>query len=66
MFSTCLGSVWHFISLFGRKNLDTCVVDSIYFVCLCFDFRWLETEIGSDIVGFMKTDSVQMHGSRCW
>ena len=29
-----------------------------YVVCLCFDFRWLETEIGSDIVGFMETESV--------
>lgn len=66
MVSTCLGFVWHLISLLGRKNLDTFVVDSIYFVCLCFGFRWFETEIGSDIVGFMKTDSVQMHGSRGW
>lgn len=47
-----------FICLFGRN---------IHFsLCLVFDFRWFEKEIGSDIVGFMKTDSVQMHGSRCW
>lgn len=39
-----------FICLFGRN---------IHFSwCLVFDFRWLEKEIGSDIVRVMKTVSV--------
>ena len=39
VFSTCLGFVWHFISLFGKKDLHTFVVDSIYFVVFVFWFQ---------------------------